>query len=47
MTTPTMPADALEIITLSVEDGQAAERGGATRLEVVRDIGADLTSRFG
>ena len=31
-------ADALEIITLSVEDGIAAEDGGATRLEVVRDI---------
>ena len=33
--------DALEIITLSVEDGLAAEAGGATRLEVVRDISAD------
>lgn len=34
-------ADALEVITLSVEDGVAAEAGGATRLEVVRDILAD------
>jgi copper homeostasis protein len=33
--------DALEVITLSVEDGLAAEAGGATRLEVVRDIFAD------
>lgn len=41
MTITTSPADALEIITLSVEDGQAAEAGGATRLEVVRDIRAD------
>jgi copper homeostasis protein len=41
MTIPTSPADALEIITLSVEDGEAAEAGGATRLEVVRDIRAD------
>ena len=39
--TPTMLSDALEIITLSVEDGEAAEAGGATRLEVVRDIHAD------
>ena len=41
MTSSTPPSDALEIITLSVEDGQAAENGGATRLEVVRDIRAD------
>jgi copper homeostasis protein len=41
MTTPTIAADALEVITLSVEDGHAAEAGGATRLEVVRDIHAD------
>ena len=34
-------ADALEIITLSLADGLAAEAGGATRLEVVRDILAD------
>lgn len=33
--------DALEVIALSVEDGQAAAAGGATRLEVVRDILAD------
>lgn len=32
---------ALEIITLSLEDGLAAEEGGATRLEVVRDIHED------
>ena len=32
---------ALEIITLSVDDGRAAEDGGATRLEVVRDIQED------
>lgn len=31
----------LEIITLSVDDGMAAEEGGATRLEVVRDIHQD------
>jgi copper homeostasis protein len=32
---------ALEIIALSLEDGLAAEEGGATRLEVVRDIHED------
>jgi copper homeostasis protein len=31
----------LEIIALSLEDGLAAEAGGATRLEVVRDIHED------
>lgn len=31
----------LEVIALSVEDGLAAEEGGATRLEVVRDIHED------
>ncbi|AMY11055.1 Copper homeostasis protein CutC [Luteitalea pratensis] len=41
MTISTSPSDALEVITLSVEDGLAAEAGGATRLEVVRDIRAD------
>lgn len=41
MTTETGIADALEIIALSVEDGVAAAEGGATRLEVVRDIQAD------
>jgi len=41
VTTSTSPSDALEVITLSVEDGLAAEAGGATRLEVVRDIRAD------
>ena len=41
MTALNSPADALEIITLSVEDGLAAEEGGATRLEVVSDILAD------
>ena len=34
-------SDALEVIALSVEDGIAAQAGGATRLEVVRDILAD------
>jgi copper homeostasis protein len=34
-------ARAHEIIVLSVEDGLAAEAGGATRLEVVRDIHED------
>lgn len=32
---------ALEVIVLSIEDGVAAEAGGATRLEVVRDIHED------
>jgi copper homeostasis protein len=41
VTAVSSPADALEIITLSVEDGLAAEEGGATRLEVVSDILAD------
>jgi copper homeostasis protein len=34
-------AGALEVIALSVDDGLAAEEGGATRLEVVRDIHED------
>lgn len=33
--------DVLEVIVLSVEDAVHAEAGGATRLEVVRDIHAD------
>ena len=41
MTPSTSPSDALEVITLSIEDGLAAAAGGATRLEVVRDIHAD------
>lgn len=41
MTEPTTMPDALEIIVLSVADGVAAEAGGATRIEVVRDILAD------
>jgi copper homeostasis protein len=32
---------ALEVIALSLDDGLAAEEGGATRLEVVRDIHED------
>ncbi len=38
---PGGPAGALEVIALSVEDALAAEEGGATRLEVVRDIHED------
>ena len=33
----------LEVITCSVKDAQEAERGGAGRLEVVRDLHGGLT----
>ena len=33
-----MPEYLLEVITCSVEDAREAERGGAGRLEVVRDL---------
>ena len=38
---PDGPQGALEIIALSLDDALAAEEGGATRLEVVRDIHED------
>ena len=41
MTTTEQPGDVLEVIVLSLEDGLAAAQGGATRLEVVRDIHED------
>ena len=44
MTTAAGSADALEIITLSVADGIAAEAGGATRLEAAHN---GYAARFG
>jgi len=40
VTTPSAPSGLLEVIVCSVEDAVAAERGGAGRLEVIRDYDA-------